>query len=350
MSGVNRGSVFVETFGTTSPVKGDAPSGSDDGQPLDGLAAITVVVTAAPGVELAGGGVCDAYYTDPALTSPDGAAVSISGNVTNVPYDTSTAQFINDRPCYDITSGGSFHIVRQDGAANLWVDTIVGSIVNNNVLAMGMADVDGTLSASTFLDYDHNSSNFTVGQVCTGATSGATGTITANVDAGATGTLTLSGISGTFLSAEALSDPLSGPTAATANGTQYKTLSYKNNPDVGYSTGLTVYGITSSAHAVIQLALLSGATGVLHLKTITGAFVDGEHLPEGHGLVNGSTADALLVAIGGNFEAGQIATGQTSGATATIASAEDVDAQFTALNFENATLTGDFVEDRKSVV
>ncbi len=68
------------------------------------------------------------------------------------------------------------------------------------------------------LDFDGQTANFTVGQVVTGGTSGATGLILSQVDAGLTGTLTLTTVSGTFQDNEGITDPLGG--AAKVNGTQ----------------------------------------------------------------------------------------------------------------------------------
>lgn len=69
------------------------------------------------------------------------------------------------------------------------------------------------------LKYKAQTANFTVGQVLTGGTSGATGTISADADGGATGTLTLTGVLGTFIDGEIITDALTG--SATADGSQY---------------------------------------------------------------------------------------------------------------------------------
>ncbi len=74
---------------------------------------------------------------------------------------------------------------------------------------------DLTVTVAHKLNYTALTGAFTVGQVVTGADSGATATITA--DDGST--LTISGLSGTFDPAEAITDPLGG--AATTNGNEY---------------------------------------------------------------------------------------------------------------------------------
>lgn len=66
------------------------------------------------------------------------------------------------------------------------------------------------------LAYDTQTGNFTVGDVITGATSGAKARIIADADSGATGTLTLQDIVGTFQDNEAIAD--TGTGAALVNG------------------------------------------------------------------------------------------------------------------------------------
>jgi len=74
-------------------------------------------------------------------------------------------------------------------------------------------------SATYTLPYDAQASNFTVGQVVTGGTSGAVGTILSDSDSGATGTLTIYKVTGTFQDNEALTDPLGGSATANFAGT-----------------------------------------------------------------------------------------------------------------------------------
>jgi hypothetical protein len=53
-----------ETFGTSSPVTGSAPSGATDGQSLKELTAVTVVVDTASGKTLSGGGFLECWTYD----------------------------------------------------------------------------------------------------------------------------------------------------------------------------------------------------------------------------------------------------------------------------------------------
>jgi len=65
------------------------------------------------------------------------------------------------------------------------------------------------------LDYDGQSTNFTVGQVITGDSSGATGVLVEQTDAGATGTLILRDVKGSFENNDALTDEDTGDGDAT---------------------------------------------------------------------------------------------------------------------------------------
>lgn len=60
------------------------------------------------------------------------------------------------------------------------------------------------------LDFDGQTTNFTVGHLITGGTSGASGILAEQVDAGATGTLFLRNVKGVFQNNEALTDEGSG--------------------------------------------------------------------------------------------------------------------------------------------
>jgi hypothetical protein len=73
------------------------------------------------------------------------------------------------------------------------------------------------LRAASTLAYDGQTANFTLGQIVTGAVSGATARIIADADAGATGTLSLRDIQGAFVDNEAITDGAGG--TALANGT-----------------------------------------------------------------------------------------------------------------------------------
>lgn len=73
------------------------------------------------------------------------------------------------------------------------------------------------IRAGSTLNYDTQTANFTVGDILTGGTSGATARIQDDSDSGATGTLTLIDIVGVFLDNEVITGALGG--SALVNGT-----------------------------------------------------------------------------------------------------------------------------------
>lgn len=94
------------------------------------------------------------------------------------------------------------------------------------------------------LAYDNQTANFTLGQILTGGTSGASGRIIADSDSGATGTVTLSDLDGEFVDNETITDALTG--SAQANGT----LSHQNAGQQGSTTVLETPIETDSAWAI----------------------------------------------------------------------------------------------------
>lgn len=85
----------------------------------------------------------------------------------------------------------------------------------------------GAHCTGSTLAYDNQASNFTLGDMITGATSGTRARITADADAGATGTLTLRDIAGEFIDDETISGDSGG--SALANGV----LSHQNAAMLG---------------------------------------------------------------------------------------------------------------------
>ncbi len=57
----------VETFGTTSPVTGDAPSAEDDGLDLSALSGMSVVISCPAAQTFSGTGTLEFYLRDPAV-------------------------------------------------------------------------------------------------------------------------------------------------------------------------------------------------------------------------------------------------------------------------------------------
>ncbi len=124
----------------------------------------------------------------------------------------------------------------------------------------------------TKLDYNTQTSNFTVGQVLTGGSSGAMGTISADVDAGATGTLTLTGVTGIFLDTEIITDALTGSATATASQYGVTTLTLDiagpGATDHGFDTGNVLYVASTNIN------FNSGLRTITDLSTSTLSYVD----------------------------------------------------------------------------
>lgn len=85
VNGKNRGSTYQELFGTTSPVTGSAPTDVTDGQPMDGLSAITPIVsTAVSSVNLSGAGTLQAYILDAAACVAPCSGTAASSDATTI--------------------------------------------------------------------------------------------------------------------------------------------------------------------------------------------------------------------------------------------------------------------------
>lgn len=67
MATTNTNTTASETFGTTSPASGSAPTLATDGQPLADLDAVSVQVSVASGVTLSGAGTLQCYVYDPSV-------------------------------------------------------------------------------------------------------------------------------------------------------------------------------------------------------------------------------------------------------------------------------------------
>lgn len=89
MATTNNGTTASETFGTSSPVTGSAPTASTDGQPVADLDAITVVVDTASGKTLSGAGslLCYIYDTSTALwTRLPAFDLSVTGTARSMAF------------------------------------------------------------------------------------------------------------------------------------------------------------------------------------------------------------------------------------------------------------------------
>ena len=123
--------------------------------------------------------------------------------------------------------GSSSGITTGNAATKVWAITLVPGqkvYLEARVLARQRNGTDRAYyhksvaahRPGSTLAYDTQTANFTVGNVLTGATSGATARIIADSDSGTTGTLTLQDISGVFVDNEIITDGATG--SAMVNG------------------------------------------------------------------------------------------------------------------------------------
>jgi len=134
-------------------------------------------------------------------------------------YDGESAAFSVDETAAGVGGGsGTVRQVVDNGTTGaLLLSTVTGVYINDAALtsAAGAAVVNGTIGEALVF-YDTQTGNFTVGQILTGVTSGATGTIVGMQDNGATGILLVNDIDGEYTDNESITDPITG--AALANG------------------------------------------------------------------------------------------------------------------------------------
>lgn len=102
------------------------------------------------------------------------------------------------------------------------------------------------------LDFDSQTSNFTVGDIITGGTSGFTGTLLEQTDAGATGTLTLGNVQGTPQALEAITSPSGG------DGDVVGTLDWTFAEISGAPKAKVLYTFTAQAGSDVGARLFAG--------------------------------------------------------------------------------------------
>lgn len=158
-----------------------------------------------------------------------------------------------------INKGGASAVTTGSAATAIWklsllpgeLAYLVGKILanqRNGIKKYGSHKGVHAHRPGSTLAYDTQTANFTVGDLLTGATSGATARILADSDSGATGTLTLRDIDGEFEDNEIITDESTG--SATVNGT----LSHQNAALLGSVVDIkapyqeTVYSATFAAN------------------------------------------------------------------------------------------------------
>jgi hypothetical protein len=138
MAGTNYGAVYQETFGTTSPVSGSAPSGATDGQPMDGLFAVRLVVSSGSGTTLSGAGTLQAYIFEQNLV-PVAREQAASSDATTFVCTASalTAGFVVGMTVTGSSSGATGVITSIGGTGNKTITCsggVTGSVTAGELL------------------------------------------------------------------------------------------------------------------------------------------------------------------------------------------------------------------------
>lgn len=167
------------------------------------------------------------------------------------------------------------------------------SLEFNNEGPIGATFEGSACAESMVLPYDAQTGQFTVGNVVTGGTSGATALIISDLDGGTTGTLVVTGVSGTFANDEALTDGGTGAAVANIpNGIAYTPVD-ASYTDPGH-TPWDAFEITLVQEGGSGTLLnVQKATVNIERDIDTGAYVIGgrgtrNSLPEGRAKVSGS--------------------------------------------------------------
>ncbi len=158
----------------------------------------------------------------------------------------------------DTTVTPAFRYTMDYGSAAMLRATVVGRSRNGTDYGVYHIGQGANRPGST-LAYQTQTANFTVGDIITGATSGAKARVIADSDSGATGTLTLKDITKEFTNGEVITGASSG--SAVVNGT----LSHQNAALLGSQTEIQTAVEADSAWAV-AFAVSGGEVRV----TVTG--------------------------------------------------------------------------------
>lgn len=207
----------------------------EDGSPL--TATNSVVGLEFVGGEMAAGSLTfTGTYRDIAFRRMSLASISVTINAPgqNIPIEdcsVSNPTITGVPTCWMYRQtkdrGATLLLTTTNSATKAWALTLIsgqkcyleGKVVGRQRNGVNTGFYHISVSAGRVgatLAYDTQTANYTLGEVLTGATSGATARIIADTDAGTTGTLTLQDIVGTFLDNEIITDGAGG--SATVNG------------------------------------------------------------------------------------------------------------------------------------
>lgn len=143
------------------------------------------------------------------------SAVTISGDGTKLARFHRIDEGATSGLTTDGTAAKGWAFELEPGQVGHFEAVVIGRQRNGTNTAEYFSAVSAKRPGSQ-LAYDTQTANFTVGDIITGATSGATARLIADSDSGATGTLTLQDITGTFIDDETITGTSGG--SAKVNG------------------------------------------------------------------------------------------------------------------------------------
>lgn len=178
-------------------------------------------------------------------------------------YQTQTGNFTVGNVLTGGTSAATARIVADTDAGatgTLTLYDVVGTFANGETVtdgSGGSAVVNGAITNRnvqcnnlTIIPYDGQTVNYTLGEVVTGGTSGATGTITTQSDSGATGTITVDSVTGIFVDNDVLTGSLGG--AAVVNGfwTQGNAIAVAAGSNANYAPTFVASGAQIAGYVI----------------------------------------------------------------------------------------------------
>lgn len=161
-NGKNYGSVWQSNaYGTTSPASPSAPTDPLDGQPMDGLTAITPVVSSASGTTLSGAGTLQAYILDAGIDPPTATGSAATSDATTIILNESgiTDGFVVGMNVHGVKSGATGTITSIGGGGNVVLTCsggVTGTVIANESIIgvdpgrwMRFPDADYTVVSTT---------------------------------------------------------------------------------------------------------------------------------------------------------------------------------------------------------
>jgi len=239
-------------------------------------------------------------------------------------------------------------IPTSTGMLFLDFDSVSGAFQDNEPLidsASGAAAANGTLKYA--IAYNGKTSDFTVGEVVTGESSGDTGTVLSVVSfqptlSGTSGALEFSNVSGAFADGESLTGNSGG--AAVADGPLYYTLHYDGKTADFTENELLTGGVSNNTGTIAAIILndipinLNGST---YLDDVAYYLYSNDIVGDDEG-TGALRYDAKTT----SFTVGEVVTGGTSGATGTITAVnEDAGDPSTTGSLEFSNIIGTFQDD-----